>query len=143
MNQFAQLIKTLNREVTELKTVKRLATTTLETATKSINARGVITCANASGGGRTIFTGKAAFIGISTPDYAPFSVTLSNEEQRLYRIFGASRNDQPGIIVAPTYTRSRDVNMGLGDKTVSFTVNVTSSDEVTLTFELVDFEEAS
>lgn len=136
MNQFAQLVKTLEREATELKTVRRIATSTLETQTKSINASGVITRQQ----GKAIYTRRAAFIGINTPDCAPFSATLSNEEQRLYRIFGASKDGRPGIIVAPTYTRNLDVNMAMGDKTINFTVNVTSSDAITLTFEQVDFE---
>lgn len=142
-NQFTKLIQTLSREAVELKTAKRLATSTLETATKTISASGVITCAQASGGGLTIFTSKAAMITINTPEPAPFSVSLTNEEQRRYRIFATANNNQPAIIVAPTYTRDKDVNMGIGSKTVTFTVNITSTDELTLSAQQIDFEAAS
>lgn len=133
-NQFARLIKTLQREATELKTVKRLATSTLETQTKSINASGVIT---KSGG--YIYPTKAAFIAINTPDFAPFSVTLSNEEQRKYKIYGSAKDGVPGVVIVPVYTRNRDINMADGDKTISFTVNVTSTDEMTLSTEQINY----
>lgn len=133
-NQFAKLIKALEREATELKTAKRLATSTLKTQTKSINASGVITR-----GGGYIKTTKAAFIAINTPGIAPFSITLSNEGGREFDVYGSAKNGVPGAVVVPLYTRDKDINMAEGNKTVNFTVNITSSDEMTLSFEQFDY----
>lgn len=146
MTAFDKLIKNLRREATELKTVKRLSTTTLETETKTIAASGVIKCqTHSSGTGLVIFTSKAALITIGTPDGAPapYSVSLTSEEQRSYRIFAATTGTQAGIIVAPSYTRNLDLNMGIGEKTINFTVNITSTDELTLTATQIDFEEGA
>lgn len=143
---FDKLIKELTRETIELKTVRRLATTTIDTATKSIAAAGVIRKqTHSSGTGTTVFTKRAALITIGTPDdsAAPFSVSLTNEEVRNYRIFGASSNSQAAIIVAPAYTNALDAGMAMGDKTVNFTVNITSTDEISLTYTQIDFEEGA
>lgn len=132
-NQFSKLIKDLNREATELKTVKRLSTVTLPTATKSITAWGTMKRDNYSQA--PVICGKAAYIEITTSEPAPFMVTLSSEEHRNYRIFAFNQ----GIIVAPRYTRDLDVNMNLGEtKTINFTVNITTTDSVTLTATQVD-----
>lgn len=132
-NQFDTLVKALQRETTELKTIKRLSTKTLKTKTTSIATWGTVRKAN-----QQIFPGYAAYIQIDADQPAPFMVTLSNEEHRNYRIFAYDQ----GVIVAPDYTRDLDLAMGDGDKTVNFTVNITTTDEVTLTATQMDFQGA-
>ncbi len=129
-NQFDKLVKSLQREVIDLKAVKRLSTLTIPTATTSISTWGTV---RKSGG--YIKPGKAAYIAIQTDEPAPYMVTLSNEEHRNYRIFAYGQ----GVIVAPDYTRDLDISMGDGDKTVNFTVNITTTDSVTLTATQMDF----
>lgn len=123
-DQFSQRIKMMQRETTELKTVKRLSTKTLKTQTKSITTWGTVRRQN-----QQIFTGKAAFVDFGTDNPAPFMITLTSEEHRNYRIF----NYENGVIVAPAYTSDLDQGMSDGDKTVNFTVQVTTTNNVTLT----------
>lgn len=123
-NQFSQRIKMMQRETTELKTVKRLSTKTLKTQMKSITTWGTVRRQN-----QQIFTGKAAFVDFGTDNPAPFMITLTNEEHRNYRIF----NYENGVIVAPAYTPDLDQGMNDGDKTVNFTVHVTTTNNVNLT----------
>lgn len=114
----------MQRETTELKTVKRLSTKTLKTQTKSITTWGTVRRQN-----QQIFTGKAAFVDFGMDNPAPFMITLTSEGHRNYRIF----NYENGVIVAPAYTSDLDQGMSDGDKTVNFTVQVTTTNNVTLT----------
>ena len=130
---FSQLVKSLQREATDLKTVRRLSTKTLQTQTKTIATWGTIKRENYSQA--PIITGKAAYIALNTTNPALYMVALSSEEHRNYRIF----NYADGVIVAPAYTADLDGSMALGsEKTVNFTVEITTTNSISLTATQMD-----
>lgn len=130
---FSQLVKDLRREATDLKTVRRLSTKTLQTQTKTIATWGTIKRENYSQA--PIITGKAAYVTLNTTNPAPYMVALSSEEHRNYRIF----NYADGVIVAPAYTADLDGSMALGsEKTVNFTVEITTTNSISLTATQMD-----
>lgn len=132
-NTFSQLLKNLQREATDLKTVRRLSTKTLQTQTKTISTWGTIKRENYAQA--PIITGKAAYVALNTTNPAPYMVALSGEEHRNYRIF----NYADGIIIAPKYTRDLDLNMALGsEKTINFTVEITTTNSISLTATQMD-----
>lgn len=130
---FSQLLKGLQREATDLKTVRRLSTKTLQTQTQTISTWGTIKRENYSQA--PIITGKAAYIALSTTNPAIYMVALSSEEHRNYRIF----NYADGVIVAPAYTADLDGSMAFGsEKTVNFTVEITTTNSISLTATQMD-----
>lgn len=140
-NQFDALIKGLEREVVELKSAKKLATRTLKTMTESIATQATI---KSRGGSNTVCT-QAALVTINSTDGlpAPYSVAIGGRNGvRGMRVINYNVDDGSAVLIAPLGIDNRDSGMSAGDeKTITFTVYVTSTNNITLTATQVDFEE--
>ena len=138
---FDKLIQSLQREVLDLKSAKKLATSSLKTTTKSISGTAVIR----SYGGTDIAVTKAILVTINTPDGlpAPFSVAISNRlGWRGFYITNYNVPDAAGFLLIPRPRTSLDGDMTAGEsKNVSVTVDVTSTNDITLSATQVDFED--
>lgn len=138
---FDKLIQSLQREVLDLKSAKKLATSSLKTVTKSISGTAVIR----SYGGATIAVTKAILVTINTADGlpAPFSVAISDRTGwRGFRFVNYNVPDAAGFLIVPVTRTSLDGDMTYGEsKNVDVTVDVTSTNDITLSATQVDFED--
>lgn len=131
-NQFAKLIKSLQREVTEEKTVRRRSSLTLETITKNIAVNCTI---HRSSGSRIICT-YAGLVRIAFPDGITQLVTptIVNANGRGLEFHNFNIDDGAGIIVEPTAGETWDSDIAIGgDKTIQVTIGVTSTGDFELT----------
>ena len=130
-NQFSKLIKSLNREVVELKTVRRRSSLTLQTETKNIT----VTCQVYKKAGDNIFVTKAGLIRVTFPNNEPqlLAPTIVNANGRGVRFSGYNIDDAAGIIVVPTASSYWDSDLSPGQtKNVTITVGVVMTGDCTL-----------
>lgn len=143
-NQFARLIKALQREVIEEKTVRRRSSLTLETQTKSIT----VNC-NIYYNGTNWFLTKAGLIRIAFNTESPqlFTAVSSSPGSRDNRGVSYSNlnlDSGAGVVVIPAFGPNIDGSMSSGQtKTVSIKVYITATADFTLTADQIDYGEGA
>lgn len=131
-NQFAKLIKTLQREVIEEKTVRRRSSLTLDTITKNITV--TVTLYRESG--QLFYPTKVGLVKIDFPDGEPQLVTptIVNANSRGVRFSMYNIDNGAGIMVIPTTGTRWDDDMTIGSsKDITITVGVVMTGDCDLT----------
>ena len=141
-NPFAKLIKSLQREALEEKTVRRRSSLTLQTTTKSIT----LTC-------RVHYTGSNWFLtkaGLA-------KIAFNTESPQIFTAQGTSTSDRggrglefsnfnldsgAGVIVIPTIGANFDSGMSANtDKDFTVKISITATGDFTLTADQINYQE--
>lgn len=138
-NSFDKLIKSLVREATELKTVRRRSSLTLQTETKTI----ALTC-RVHRTSTNYFLTKAGLARITFNTDTPqiFSQTAGATGGRGVHFSNLNVDNGAAIIAIPTIGDTFDSDMAVGsDKNFTINIGVTATADFTLTADQIDYEE--
>lgn len=138
-NQFAKLIKTLQREVIEEKTVRRRSSLTLQTVTKTV----MLSC-TVHRTSTNYFLTRAGLARITFNTGTPqiFAGITKSAGGRGISFSNLNLDSGAGLIVIPTSGDTWDSEMSVNsDKTFTVQIGITATADFTVTADQVDYEE--
>lgn len=143
-NQFDKLIKSITREITDQKALRRRSSLTLETQSKSIN----VTCTIARNGNGVLYCQKSGLVVITPNDslpqiYQTSFATKSGRDNRGVTAYAQQRSTGTAFAIVPSYGDTWDSGLGNNQsKTVTVPVTITSTGDFTLTASTMNYERA-
>lgn len=143
-NPFAKFIKSIEREVTELKAVRRRSSLTLETRTKSIT----VNC-DIYYNGKNWYLTKAGLVRIAfnteEPQmFIPIASSPASRGNRGMSFSNLNLDSGAGVVVIPTFGSYFDGDLSTGQtKSISVKVYITATADFTLTADKIDYGEGS
>ena len=138
-NQFAKLIKTLQREVTEEKTVRRRSSLTLQTITKTVTLSCTVHRTSTN-----YFLTKAGLARITFNTSTPqiFASITRSTGGRGISFSNLNLDNGAGVIAIPTIGNTWDSGMSVNsDKTFTVQIGITATADFTVTADQVNYEE--